>query len=107
MPSKLGEKISKQRKKQGDTLEELADKAKISKSYLWELENRDEPPSLSAEKLTRLADALGVTVGYLLDDDIREPEEKHVDEAFYRSYQNLEAQDKGQLRKILEAFKKE
>ena len=42
-----------------------------------------------------------------LDEDSREPKEKHLDEAFFRGYKNLEQNDKEQLRKILGAFKKE
>ena len=106
MASQLGNKIKEYRKKQGLTLEKLATQADISKSYLWELENRDSA-SPSAEKLTAIADALGVTTSFLLDNDKRAPKEKELDEAFFRSYQTLEANDKAQLRKILDAFKKE
>lgn len=106
MAGHLGDKIKKLRKKQGLTLDKLSTKASLSKSYLWELENR-ESQSPSAEKLIAIADALGVSADYFLEDDIREPEEKHLDEAFFRGYKNLETKDKEQLRKILEAFKKE
>lgn len=106
MSSRLGDKIKKSRTDQKLTLEQLAKDADISKSYLWELENR-ESLSPSAEKLASLADALGVTTGYLLDNDNRDPEEKEIDEAFFRGYQKLESNDKEQLRKILDAFKKE
>ncbi|MFW2374530.1 MAG: helix-turn-helix domain-containing protein [Gammaproteobacteria bacterium] len=106
MASQLGKKIKENRKKQGLTLEKLAIQANISKSYLWELENRDST-SPSAEKLTAIADALGVTANFLLDNDERTPKEKEIDDAFFRGYQKLESNDKEQLRKILEAFKKE
>jgi len=106
MAGHLGDKIKKLRKKQGLTLDKLSTKASLSKSYLWELENR-ESQSPSAEKLIALADALGVSADYFLEDDMREPEEKHLDQAFFRGYKNLDSKDKEQLRKILEAFKKE
>lgn len=106
MAGQLGEKIKNLRKKHGLTLDKLSAKANLSKSYLWELENR-ESQSPSAEKLIAIADALGVSADYFLEDDVREPEEKHLDEAFFRGYKNLEPKDKEQLRKILEAFKKE
>ena len=106
MAGHLGEKIKKQRKKQGLTLDKLAGIAGLSKSYLWELENR-ESQSPSAEKLLALADALGVSADYFLEDDVRDPEEKHLDEAFFRGYKKLDTKDKEQLRKILDAFKKE
>ncbi len=105
MPTRLGEKLRDLRKERGFTLEGLADAAKLSKSYLWELENRDSQRP-SAEKLTALADALGVAVSYFLEEDTREPEERHLDEAFFRGYQKLDPEAKAQLRKILNTFKK-
>ena len=106
--NKLGKKIRQLRKNQGLTLEQLAKKANnMSKSYLWELENRESQSNPSAEKLNFIADALGVATAYFLEEDVREPEEKHLDEAFFRGYKNLEQNDKEQLRKILDAFKKE
>jgi transcriptional regulator with XRE-family HTH domain len=105
MPNQLGEKLRALRKEKKLTLDQLAAQAKLSKSYLWELENR-ESQRPSAEKLTALADVLGVSTAYFLEDDVRLPEEKHLDEAFFRSYQNLDQTGKEQLRKILETFKK-
>lgn len=106
MASLLGEKIRDLRKKRGLTLDKLAKAAGLSKSYLWELENR-ESQKPSAEKLASLADALGVSTEYFLDDDARAPEEKHLDEAFFRGYKSLKSKEKEQLRKILDAFKNE
>ena len=104
--TRLGEKLNALRKQQGLTLDKLADAAGMSKSYLWELENRDSQRP-SAEKLTALADVLGVTVAYFIEDDVREPEERHKDENFYRNYQQLDPTAKEQLRLILDTFKKE
>lgn len=106
MATKLGTKIKKSRKKQGLTLDALAVKAGLSKSYLWELENKDKT-SPSMEKLRSIADVLKDSVNYYVDDIELTPEERHVDEAFFRGYQKLDSQDKEQLRKILDAFKKE
>ena len=104
MAAKLGEKLRELRKKNGLTIEKLAEAASLSKSYLWELENRDSQRP-SAEKLSALASVLGVTSDYFLEDDIREPEERHKDEAFYRNYQQLDTTAKEHLRLVLEAFK--
>jgi transcriptional regulator with XRE-family HTH domain len=103
--TRLGEKIREMRKQQNLTLEALADKAKLSKSYLWELENR-ESQRPSAEKLSSLADALGVAASYFIEEDVRAPEERHLDEAFFRGYKTLDPNAKEQLRKILDTFKK-
>ena len=106
MSSRLGQKLHELRKTNKMTLDALAAKAGLSKSYLWELENR-ESQRPSAEKLTALADALGVAASYFIEEDVRAPEERHLDEAFFRGYQQLEAPAKEQLRKILETFKKQ
>lgn len=106
MTTRLGEKLRDLRKQRGLTLEKLADSAGLSKSYLWELENR-ESLRPSAEKLTALADVLGVATAYFLEDDLRQPEERHLDDAFFRGYKTLEPDAKAQLRKILETFKKD
>ncbi|WP_281718787.1 helix-turn-helix domain-containing protein [Pandoraea apista] len=103
MSTKLGEKLRDLRKKKGFTLEQLAEMAGMSKSYLWELENR-ESLRPSADKLAALGDALGVAYTFFTEDDVREPEERHTDEAFYRNYQKLDSESKERLRKILETF---
>lgn len=72
---------------------------------MWELENR-ESQRPSAEKLTALADALGVAASYFIEEDVRAPEEWHLDEAFFRGCQKLGPEAKEQLRKILGTFKK-
>lgn len=102
---KLGEKIRALRKQSEMTLDALAIAASMSKSYLWELENRDSPRP-SAEKLAALAKALGMPAGYFLEEDVSTPEERHFDEVFFRNYSELEAPDKERLRKILETFRK-
>lgn len=102
---KLGDKIRALRRQKRLTLDELAVEAGMSKSYLWELENRDTVKP-SAEKLDKLAKALSMPVSYFLEADVAEPEERHLDEAFFRDYSSLEAPAKEQLRKIIEAFKK-
>lgn len=105
MATRLGEKLSALRKQRGLTLEKLAEDAGMSKSYLWELENRDSQRP-SAEKLTALGDVLGVGASYFIEDDVRAPEERHKDEAFYRNYQQLDPGAKEHLRLVLDAFKK-
>lgn len=105
MATTLGKKLRDLRKKHGMTLDELAKKSGVSKSYLWELENR-ESQRPSAEKLTSIADVLGVGLSYFIEDDTRAPEEKHLDEAFFRGYRKLDKPAKEQLRKILDTFKK-
>lgn len=103
--NQLSDKLKKLRKDKAFTLESLAKAANVSKSYLWELENR-EVKNPSAQRLTSIADQLGVSLEFFLENDSREPKEKHLDDAFFRGYKNLESTEKEQLRKILDTFKK-
>ena len=64
MASPLGEKIRARRTELKMSLDALAVQTGSSKSYLWELENRDNPKP-SAEKLSRIAEALKVTLEFL------------------------------------------
>jgi transcriptional regulator with XRE-family HTH domain len=105
MGQSLGEKLRTLRKEKRFTLDALAEKVGISKSYLWELENRTQARP-SAEILDRLAAELGVPISYFLDEDAAQPKEHHLDEAFFRNYQKLDATDKEQLRRILDTFRK-
>ena len=105
MTTKLGGKIRELRKLREMTLDALAEAANMSKSYLWELENRDSPRP-SAEKLTSLARALSMDVSFFLEEDVSEPQMRHVDQAFFRNYAELDPDAKEQLRKIMETFRK-
>ena len=105
MSTKLGDKIRALRKDRQMTLDELAVAAGMSKSYLWELENRPSPRP-SAEKLDALAKVLGMPVRYFLDEDATSSEQEYEDEAFFRNYQNLEKEDRERIRKIVETFRK-
>ena len=49
--------------KAGWTLEQLADKAGISKSLLWEVERGSD---IGGERLLRVANALGASLDYLM-----------------------------------------
>jgi transcriptional regulator with XRE-family HTH domain len=104
--SPLGEKIKHLRNEKGLSLEQLAQITDSSKSYLWELENREQAnPSL--EKINKLAVALDVTAEFLVSSPESSPGDKVADEAFFRKYQLLPAPEKKKLRKILDAWEDE
>lgn len=100
MPSPLGDKIRTMRKQQGLSLEQLADLTESSKSYMWELENKENPKP-SAEKLTKIAAALKVTPEFLTNDNITEPSPSEGDNAFFRKYRGLKPETKKKLDDIL------
>lgn len=100
MPTPLGERVRELRRKRGLTLEGLADRVGSSKSYMWEIENK-EVARPSAEKLAMIATALDTTSDYLLAGD-GEQEEAAEDIAFYRKYKKMDASAKERLRKLLD-----
>jgi len=106
MTTVLGDKIQKLRKEKGFTLEQLADLAGSSKSYIWELENKN-PPRPSAEKLSKIAIQLGVTIEYLLDQEERVTEADATDEMFFRNYRQMDPKVKKRIREMVEIWKEE
>lgn len=104
MSTGLGDRIRELRKAKGFTLEQLAEKSQSSKSYIWELENKD-PPRPSGEKLALIASALGVTTDYLLGIDA-EKLETAEDKAFFRKYQKMDSSQKHQIREMLDIISK-
>jgi transcriptional regulator with XRE-family HTH domain len=103
VPSPLGDKIRELRKQKKLSLDQLAELTESSKSYMWELENKDDPKP-SAEKVARIATALDVTTEFLLSDSVTTPDEQVIDEAFFRKYKTMPEPTKKQIRKILDAW---
>lgn len=100
MASPLGQRISARRRDLGMSLEQLAVLTDSSKSYLWELENRDKPnPSL--DKVTKIATALSLSPESLLGSSSPDLAVE-ADKEFFRKYQDLTDQDKERLRKMVE-----
>ena len=104
MANTLGKKLKQHRNKKGYSLDKLAEITSSSKSYLWELENRDTRKP-SAEKLTRIAQALGVTTDYLLDEKATADEDV-LQEAFFRKFNQLEDGDKKKIEQMIDAWGK-
>ena len=102
MSISLKNKLKERRLELQISLDELAKRANTSKSYLWELENRDTRKP-SAEKLTAIAQALDVTTDYLLDDNAGF-DDGHMKEAFFRKFNRLEDSDKKRIEDMINAW---
>lgn len=99
----LGAKIRELRDKKQYTLEKLADLTDSSKSYIWELENK-APPRPSAEKLSKIAHHLDVTIEYLLDQEAKITMEDATDAKFYRKYQQMDDRTKAKIRSMVDLW---
>lgn len=104
MALSLREKLKKHRTELGFSLDELAKQSGSSKSYLWELENRDTLKP-SAEKLAKIAEVLNITTEYLLDEKA-DVDDKLVQEVFFRKFNRLEEDDKKRVQEMIEAWGK-
>lgn len=96
----IGEKIRKLRKEKGWSLDELGARSASSKSYIWELEKNDELEP-SARKLKAIADALNVSLDYLVSDRSKATSE---DQLAYLAgtFRRLKAVDQSRLIRIAE-----
>lgn len=103
MPSQLGIKINELRRARGLTLEQLAQASGSSKSYMWEIENKDVARP-SAEKLEKIAANLGVTAAFLIDATQAQPDQNVEDTAFFQRFQKADPAVKNRLRRIFDAL---
>jgi transcriptional regulator with XRE-family HTH domain len=103
MSHPFGEKLRRLRKDKGLTMDGLAQAAGISKSYVWELENRPAQRP-SGQVLHAVATVLGVTVQDLLGEPAP-VEGGPEDLAFFREYIGLSEADKERYRKMLDLIK--
>lgn len=99
----LGDKIRELRKEKKLTLDKLAELTGSSKSYIWELENKN-PPRPSGEKIGKIASVLGVTAEYLLDPTEKTNVADATDEAFFRKYRHMHPDTKVRIRRMVELW---
>lgn len=64
----LGQRIREERTRYRLTQEQLAEAAQVNESYIGQVERGEKNPSL--ETVVSIAKALGVTVDYLLQEDM-------------------------------------
>ena len=101
MGTPLGEKIRELRKERKYTLDKLAELSDSSKSYIWELENKN-PPRPSADKIAKIAAALGVAADYPMDPTQNLKGEDATDSAFFRKYRKMDVATKDKIRRMVD-----
>lgn len=104
MAETLREKLKRLRTEKGYSLDELARLSGASKSYLWELENRDERKP-SAEKLIDIARVLEVTTEFLIDDKASFDDDQ-LKEVFFRKFNRLDTDTKNRVMDMIETWGK-
>ncbi|KKM66788.1 hypothetical protein LCGC14_1477690 [marine sediment metagenome] len=95
--SEFGDGIALLREQSGQTLQQVADGTCMTKSYIWELENKPNirPSAVTARKLSK---HFGVTVEFLLGFECWE---RAADKAFFERYLEANEDVRRQVRDIL------
>jgi transcriptional regulator with XRE-family HTH domain len=88
----VGRSVRDARKRAGLTQEQLAQKIRVETTTLSRYETARRPFSL--EMLERVAEALDVTVGSLIDDRSAVPELSKDEEGLVRTYRGLSARQR-------------
>jgi len=88
----LGMRVATLRRKKIQSLQEVADAVGASKAHIWELEKGcTDNPSMGL--VTRLADHFGVSVTYLVDEDIDSPDADTELQRMFRQAKGLEPRE--------------
>ncbi len=89
----IGLKLGRLRLEKKQSLQQVADAVAVSKAHIWELEKgyADNP---SMGLVMRLADHFGVSVGFLIDEDLVSPDADDVLVRMFRQAKELNLEDR-------------
>jgi len=86
-------KIERTEDEAGESLQQVADAIGTSKAHIWELEmGKNKNPG--ADSLNKLADHFKVSVGYLVGEDPKAPDQKPEVVAMFRQLKKLSDKDR-------------
>jgi transcriptional regulator with XRE-family HTH domain len=101
----IGRRINALRVDRNQSLQDVATAVRVSKAHIWELEKgRTDNPSMGL--VTRLADHFGVTIRYLVDEDIEASDADEELSRMFRQARALDDHDRGVLDDMLQSFLK-
>jgi transcriptional regulator with XRE-family HTH domain len=101
----LGAKISELRLKSRQSLQDVADAIGVSKAHIWELEKgRTDNPSMAL--VTRLADHFGVSIRYLVGEDVDADDADEELARMFRQASKLAPEDRAILDDMMQSMLK-
>jgi len=99
----LGRRLAQLRRKSGDSLQTVADAVEVSKAHIWELEKgRTDNPSM--DLVTRLADHYGVTVAFLVGEDIEASDAERDLQRMFRQAKKLDDRERAILNAMMHSL---
>lgn len=100
---RLGDRIHRLRLEKRESLQDVATAVGVSKAHIWELEKgRTDNPAMAL--VTRLADHFGVSVSYLVNEDLNAPGANDDLARMFRQAQELDPGDRKILDDLLQSF---
>ena len=101
----VGARIADLRLRKGQSLQEVADAVDVSKAHIWELEKgRADNPSMAL--VQRLADHFGVSIGFLVGEDIEAPDADVELARMFRQASRLEPNERALLDDMMKSLLK-
>ncbi len=101
----IGRRITELRLKQGESLQQVADAVGVSKAHVWELEKgRTDNPAMSL--VTRLADHFGVSVSFLVGEQVDAPDADVELARMFRQAQQLDERERRILDDMMQTLLK-
>ncbi|MGP0089729.1 MAG: helix-turn-helix domain-containing protein [Xanthobacteraceae bacterium] len=99
----LGARLKELRIKKNKSLQDVANAVGVSKAHIWEIE-RGSSKNPTMDLLNKLADHFGVSVSYLVGEQVPDEETQEV-VALYRDLKELDEKDREFIRGIMQRFK--
>jgi len=97
--SKLGMKLRALREKSGESLQQVADGVRVSRTHIWELEKGKKNVNPTVQLVQKIASHFNVTVTYLIEDTDEPFEKRDPAMLVYKSFKSF---DKKKQKTILD-----
>ena len=99
----LGLRIGELRRNKRESLQQVGDAVGVSKAHIWELEKgRTDNPSM--DLVRRLADHFGVSVSYLVGEDIDAPDADRDLQRMFRQARQLDDRERAILDDMMQSL---
>ena len=102
----LGQKMTALRLNRRASLQEVADAVGVSKAHIWQLEKgKTDNPAIGL--VARLADYFGVSVGYMIGEQIDAPDADIQLSSLFRQAQQLDDRERQILGDMMQSLLKQ
>jgi transcriptional regulator with XRE-family HTH domain len=102
---RLGPRIAKLRRQKNQSLQEIADAVGVSKAHIWEME-KGIATNPSMMLVTRLADHFGVTIAFLVGEDIESEDAQRDIQRMFRQASQLDEGERAILDDMMKSLLK-